>query len=69
MKYQGQGKKEYVVVIKDEDGSQRVFSRPVTANQALFMVRGSSLPLDYFAIRHLEQLGIKPHATTLGATA
>jgi len=69
MKYKGQGKKDFVVVIKDEDGTQRVFSRPVTIGQASFMVRGSSLPLDFFAIRHLEQLGIKPHATTHGVTA
>lgn len=60
MKYKGQGKKEFVVVIREEDGSRRVFSRPVTIGQASFLVRGSSLPLDYFAIRHLEELGIKP---------
>jgi hypothetical protein len=69
MKNKGQGKKDYVVVIKEEDGTRRVFSRPVTIGQASFLVRGSSLPLDFFAIRHLEQLGIKPHATTLEATA
>jgi len=33
MKYKGQGKKEYVVIIKDEDGTRRVFSRPVTSGQ------------------------------------
>jgi hypothetical protein len=69
MKYKGQGKKEYVVVIKDEDGSRRVFSRPVTSNQAVFMICGSSLPLDFVAIRHLEELGIKPHATTFKEAA
>jgi hypothetical protein len=69
MKYKGQGKKEYVVVIKDEDGTRRAFSRPVTSSQAVFLICGSSLPLDFVAIRHLEELGIKPHATTFGAKA
>ena len=59
MKCKGQGKKEYVVVIKDDDGSKRVFSHPVTENSAVFMILGSSLPLDYVAIRHIEELGIK----------
>ena len=69
MKYKGQGKKEYVVVIKDEDGTRRVFSRPVTSSQAVFLICGSSLPLDFVAIRHLEELGIKPHATTFKGAA
>lgn len=59
MKYKGQGKKEYVVVIKDDDGSKRVFSRPVTEKSAVFMILGSTLPLDYVAVRHIEELGIK----------
>ena len=61
MKYKGQGKKEFVVVIKDDDGKQRIFTRPVTEAHALFIIRGSSLPLDYFPIRHIEVLGIKPN--------
>jgi len=59
MKYKGQGKKEFVVVIKDDDGSKRVFSHPVTEKSAVFMILGSTLPLDYVAIRHIEELGIK----------
>ena len=59
MKRTGQGKKDYVVVIKDDDGSKRVFSHPVTEKSAVFMILGSSLPLDYVAIRHIEELGIK----------
>ena len=59
MKCKGQGKKEYVVVIKEDDGSKRVFSHPVTEKSAVFMILGSSLPLDYVAIRHIEELGIK----------
>lgn len=60
MKYKGQGKKEFVVVIKQDDGTKRVCSKPVTIGQATFLVRNSKLPLDFFAIRHLEELGIKP---------
>ena len=59
MKCKGQGKKEYVVVIKDDDGSKRVFSEPVTEKTALDLVINSKLPLDYVAIRHVEELGIK----------
>lgn len=59
MKCKGQGKKEYVVVIKEDDGSKRIFSHPVTEKSAVFMILGSSLPLDYVAIRHIEELGIK----------
>ncbi len=59
MKYKGQGKKEYVVVIKDDDGSRRIFSVPVTAKTATDLVINSKLPLDYVAIRHIEELGIK----------
>lgn len=61
MKYKGQGKKEFVVTIKDDDGKQRIFTRPVTEKQALFIIRESSLPLDYVPIRHVEILGVKPN--------
>ena len=61
MKYKGQGKKEFVVVIKDDDGSKRVFSHPVTEKSAVFMILGSTLPLDYVDIRHIKELGIKPN--------
>jgi hypothetical protein len=60
MKCKGQGKKEYVVVIKEDDGSKRYVLAPnVTEKSAVFMILGSSLPLDYVAIRHIEELGIK----------
>jgi hypothetical protein len=59
MKYKGQGKKEYVVVIRNDDGTRKVCSKPVTIGQACFLVRNSKLPLDFFAIRHLEELGIQ----------
>lgn len=59
MKCKGQGKKEYVVVIKEDDGSKRVFSEPVTEKTAVGLVINSKLPLDYVATRHIEELGIK----------
>ena len=59
MKSTGQGKKDYVVVIKNDDGSKKVFSQAVTEKTAVSLVLGSSLPLDYVAIRHIEELGIK----------
>jgi hypothetical protein len=59
MKCKGQGKKEYVVVIKDDDGSKLVFSEPVTEKTALDLVINSKLSLDYVAIRHIKELGIK----------
>jgi hypothetical protein len=61
MKSKGQGKKDYVVVIKNDDHSRRVFSHPVTCNQAVALINGSSLPLDFVAIRHIETLGILPN--------
>ena len=54
-------KKNYVVVIKQDDGSKRVFSRPVTQKTAVHLVLDSKLPLDYVAIRHIKELGIKPN--------
>jgi|TARA_R110000868_G_C10530528_1_gene733994 hypothetical protein len=63
MKSKGQGKKDYVVVIKDNNDSRRVFSHPVTSNQAVALINGSSLPLDFVAIRHIETLGILPNKT------
>ena len=59
MKYKGQGKKEYVVIIKNDDGTKRVCSTPVTIGQAVFLVNKSRLPLDFVAIRHLEILGVQ----------
>jgi hypothetical protein len=59
MKYQNQGKKDYVVVIKNDDGTKKVFSKPVTEKTAVSLVINSKLPLDYVAIRHIEELGIK----------
>lgn len=59
MKSKGQGKKEYVVIIKNDDGSKRVFSHPVTEKSAVSIILGSKLPLDYVAIRHIDELGIK----------
>jgi hypothetical protein len=59
MKYKGQGKKEFVVVIRNDDGTKKVFSKPVTIGQAIFLIQGSSLPLDFVAIRHLEELGVQ----------
>ncbi|CAB4132272.1 hypothetical protein UFOVP259_10 [uncultured Caudovirales phage] len=56
-------KKNYVVVIKQDDGSKRVFSRPVTQKTAVHLVLDSKLPLDYVAICHIEQLGIQSAST------
>jgi hypothetical protein len=52
-------KKNYIVVIKQDDGSKRVFSCPVTEKTAVHLVLNSKLPLDYVAIRHIQELGIK----------
>jgi len=59
MKYKGQGKKQFVVVIKNDDGSKRVFSQPVTEKTAVRLILGSALPLDYVAVRHIQELGIQ----------
>ena len=59
MKRTGQGKKDYVVVIKNDDGSKRVFSEPVTEKSAVRLVLDSKLPLDYVAIRHIKELCIQ----------
>jgi hypothetical protein len=59
MKYKGQGKKQFVVVIKNDDGSKRVFSQPVTEKTAVSLILGSALPLDYVAVRHIQELGVK----------
>jgi hypothetical protein len=59
MKYKGQGKKQFVVVIKNNDGSKRVFSQPVTEKTAVSLILGSALPLDYVAVRHIQELGIQ----------
>jgi hypothetical protein len=56
-------KKNYVVVIKQDDGSKRVFSRPVTEKTAVNLVLDSKLPLDYVAIRHIQELGIQSAST------
>lgn len=63
MKRKGHGKKDYVVVIKEDDGSRQIFSVPVTAKTATDLVINSKLPLDYVAIRHIDQLGIKPNTS------
>ena len=59
MKRTGQGKKDYVVIIKNDDGSRKVFSQPVTEKTAVNLVVNSRLPLDYVAVRHIQELGIK----------
>jgi len=56
MKYQGQGKKEYIVIKFDDYlNDWRVFSKPVTINQAVWLVQDApSLKLDVVNLKFWE---------------
>ena len=56
MKCKGQGKKDFVVILTEEDGTKRVFSEPVTINRATWLVLNSRLPLDFVPIHSLKTL-------------
>lgn len=58
MKSTGQGKKEWVVVILQDDGTKRIASLPMTIKKACWLVNDSSLPLEPVAVSDLQRLGI-----------
>ena len=57
MKYQGQGKKDYIVIKFDDYlNDWRVFSKPVTINQAVWLVQDApALKLDVVSLKFWEQ--------------
>lgn len=54
MKYKGQGKKNYIVIKFDDfTASWRAFSKPVTINQAVWLVQDApSLKLDVVNLKY-----------------
>ena len=51
MKYKGQGKKEYVLIkFDDYEGKKRVFTKPLTINQASWMINDKPY-LNYEMVR------------------
>lgn len=56
MKYQGQGKKEYIVIKFDDYlDDWRAFSKPVTIGQAVWLVQDApALKLDFVKISEWE---------------
>ena len=54
MKYQGQGKKDYIVIKFDEfTNAWREFSKPVTINQAVWLIQDApSLKLDMVNLKY-----------------